>query len=118
MYHCEEGLFERVFNLGRSGENPIEALLDRLRQFQRVENRTADADGGVSKAAGRVRIRQQIVRQGRVEIENRIAVEADIVRRVDEEFDGGGLRIIRASRASLPSASWPASIRRTVSRSE
>jgi hypothetical protein len=80
-------LLERIFNGSCRCEYRIEAFLDELGHFQRVKGGFFDADGNAPQPAGRGRIRQQVIREYRVKIENRMAVKTDILRRADKKRD-------------------------------
>ena len=53
-----------------------------------MEDRTVDAHARPPQTAGRIRVRQQILRQRRMKVEDRVAVETDILRGIDEKLDG------------------------------
>ena len=88
VHHDEERLLERIADGRGRRQDPIEALFDELRHLQRVEDRLLDAHGDVPQPARCGFVRQQVAGQDGVEeIEDGMAVEADVVRRVDEELD-------------------------------
>jgi hypothetical protein len=75
MHHGEERLLERVMDCLRRCQHLIEALLYQLRNFERVEGGLFNADRNAPQASGRRLIRQEVLRQNPVEVENRIAVQ-------------------------------------------
>ena len=52
-----------------------------------MKNRPLDANPDTPKAAGRIRVGKQVVGKHRVEIKDRIPVEADLLRRADKKLD-------------------------------
>src|SRR5260370_8454271 len=52
-----------------------------------MEGRAVDADGDVAQSAGCCGIGEEVVGQERVEIEDGVAVEADLVGGADQELD-------------------------------
>ena len=88
MHHGEERLLERVMDCLRSCQHLIKAFLDQLRDFERMEGGAFNADRNPPQTPGRRLIRQEVLRQNSVEVQNRIAVEADLIRRAHKKRDG------------------------------
>jgi hypothetical protein len=68
----------------RRCQHLIEALIYQSRDFERVEGGLFNADRNAPQASGRL-IRQEILRQNPVEVQNRLAVEADFIRRAHKK---------------------------------
>src|SRR6266850_1229107 len=66
----------------------FEAFLDDLRNFERMKCGFFNAHSDAPQPSGRRGVRQQVVREYGVKVEDRIAIESDLVRRADEECDG------------------------------
>src|SRR5208283_2456724 len=82
LHHRKQRLLERVLNRGGGVEQVVEALLDQLRQFQRMESGLPDTDAHTAQPAGRARVGQEVLRQNPVKIEDRVPVKADSLRLV------------------------------------
>ncbi len=88
MHHAEERGLQRIVNRRRLVQDLHEALLDHLWNIQRQIDAPADAHRDLPQPAFRRAGFQQVAGQQRVQIENGVAVEPDLVRRVHEELDG------------------------------
>ena len=53
-----------------------------------MKDRASDLDADVPEPSRGIRIGKQIVSQRRVKVENGVTVEADVLCRIDEKFDG------------------------------
>ena len=81
-------MLEGVLDGGGRGKDLVEALLDRLRHLERMEDGALNADADMAQPARRVRIGEQVVREHRVQVEDGVAVESDLLRLAHKELDG------------------------------
>jgi hypothetical protein len=58
----------------------IKTFLDQLRPLQRMKRGFLDADADMPQPAGRGRVGEKALRQNRVEIEDRVTVETNVLR--------------------------------------
>jgi hypothetical protein len=75
MDHDEEGLLERVLDGSRLGQQQTEALIDQLRDSERVEHGAADRHFDLAQATNGTRIMEQVLGQQRVKVLEGITVE-------------------------------------------
>ena len=88
MHQNKECLLERVLDFSGSRQYPVEALLDELRDFQRIEDRLCDANSYPAQPPFCLRVGQQIVRQQCVQIQDRRVIKTDVTGMADQKFDG------------------------------
>ena len=88
MHHREKCLLEGILDHFRFRKHCAKAFFDLLGRRQRVIHRAADAYRLAADASDRIGIRQQVVCQERVQIADRVAVEADLIRLLRQHFDG------------------------------
>ena len=72
----------------RRVEDAVETLLHLCRHLGRAIGGAADADRHRSQTPGGRGVRQQVVRQHPVQVEDRTAIECNVVDALDEELDG------------------------------
>src|SRR6266568_4564751 len=87
VHHQEESLLERIAGGVALLKNDTEVFLDPLRYGQRVKDTPADFHDLCAQATRSVGIRQQVLRQQRVQIKKRVKVEADFLRLLDQHFN-------------------------------
>ena len=80
-------MLEGIGDRRRGRQDLIKIFLNELRHLQRMEGRALNAHGDVAQPAGCCRIGQEVIGQERVEIEDGVAVKADLVGGADQELD-------------------------------
>src|SRR5262249_37409840 len=78
-HHHEKGLLKGIRDAPDLPEQLVKAFFDKLRQFERMERRSLDADGNAPQSSGRIRVGKQVVCKQRMKVEDRETVEADFL---------------------------------------
>src|SRR5262245_58871207 len=65
---------------------PGKALFDQLRGLERVVDRASNSDGDVTQPSGSLLVGKEVVRKDGVEVQDRVATEADLPGVADKEF--------------------------------
>jgi hypothetical protein len=103
MHHDEECLFVRIFDCSGRRQDLIEEVFNLLGDRERNKGRPFDAHRDMPQPSRVTFIRQEVVRENRVKIEDGVTIEADFIRRVDQKLDGIlWFKIICASSRSRP----------------
>src|SRR3954470_23740789 len=87
LHHDEEGLLEWVSDRGGGCQDLAEAFFDELRHLKGMKGGSLDADSDVTESASRGRVGEKVVREQRMEIEDRVAVESDLVGLAHKKLD-------------------------------